>query len=484
LTGGLKRVPPSEVQINADAVGTWLDDLDKAGSVRQTLLIYRDGAIGVEAHRWPYGSECIRMTHSVTKSFTSAAVGLALSEGRFRLEDKVVDFFPEYRPAVVSERLAAMTVENLLTMRTGQAVETSGSRWRGLKTSWIAEFFRIPIEHDPGKRFLYTSAASYMLGSIVTRTSGIGLHEYMRHRVFAPLGFENETWDVGPEGINPGGNGLSCRVVDMLKFGVLYLNDGLWNGQRILPVGWVGQSTRSRGDDYGYHWWTGPDGEFAAQGLFGQLIVVLPRYGAVVTTTNAMDRYDACSGYLIPLLRRHAASFFSQGSTAADERLAHRLAGEAQPEPVRSVARPGPGIDDRMKFRFEPNELGFETLELDFCTGKLVLRITEGRRVHRVTMGLDAWIEGETSMSGAQFHHGYEWESARVVASAHWINPQTIKMEWIFVETSFRDTVICRIEKGRVFLDRRVNVNSGRHEFPRMLGASASIDIDNRFLYS
>jgi hypothetical protein len=87
-------------------------------------------------------------------------------------------------------------------------------------------------------------------------------------------------------------------------------------------------------------------------------------------------------------------------------------------------------------------------------------------------MGLNAWIEGETSMSGAQFHHGYEWNSAHVVASAHWINPQTIKMDWIFAETSFRDTVICRIDNGRVFLDRRVNVNSGRHEFPRLIGKS------------
>jgi len=470
LNDELKRAHPHEVQINADAVGAWLDELDKAGPVRQTLLIYRDGALAVEAHRWPYRPERIRMTHSVTKSFAAAAVGLALSEGRFHLQDKVVDFFPEHRPAVVSPRLAAMTVEDLLTMRTGQAVETSGSRWRGLKTSWIAEFFRIPVEHDPGKFFLYTSAASYMLGAIVTRTSGIGLHEYLRHRVFAPLGFENETWDMGPEGINPGGNGLSCRVVDMLKFGVLHLNGGLWNGQRVLPQDWVRESTRWRGGVYGYHWWTGPDGEFAAQGLFGQMIVVLPRYGAVVATTDAIDRIDACSGYLLPILRRHAASVFSEGSAAADERLAERLVNEAQPEPVASVAQPGPEIADRMRFRFEPNDLGFKELELDCCREKCVLRVTDARGVHQVTMGLNAWIQGETSLSGAQFHHGYEWNSARVVASAHWIDPQTLKMDWIFAETSFRDTVICRFENGRVFVDRRVNVNSGRHESPRMIG--------------
>jgi CubicO group peptidase (beta-lactamase class C family) len=263
-TSELRRAHPSEVEIDADAVSALLDDMDKTRPERQTLLIYRAGALAVEDYRWPYRAERIRMMHSVTKSFTAAAVGLALAEGRFRLQDKVVDFFPEHRPAEVSPRLAAMTVEDLLTMRTGQAIETSGSQWRGLTTSWIEEFFRIPLEHDPGTFFLYTSAASYMLAAIVTRTTGIGLDQYLRQRMFALLGFENETWDMGPECINPGGNGLSCRVVDMLKFGVMHLDGGVWNGHRILPEAWVREATRWRGGIYGYHWWTGPDDEFSA----------------------------------------------------------------------------------------------------------------------------------------------------------------------------------------------------------------------------
>ena len=475
-TGELRRARPSEVEINGDAVSALLDDLDKAGPERQTLLIYRAGALAVEDYRWPYRVDRIRMMHSVTKSFTSAAIGLALAEGRFRLQDKVVNFFPEHLPPVVSSRLAAMTVEDLLTMRTGQAVETSGSRWRGLKTSWIAEFFRIPLEHDPGTFFLYTSAASYMLGAIVTRTTGIGLNNYLRQRMFAPLGFEHETWDVGPEGINPGGNGLSCRVVDMLKFGMLYLDDGVWNGQRILPEAWVRESTRGRGGVYGYHWWTGPDGEFSAQGLFGQMVVVLPRYGAVVATTGAIHRNNPCSEYLLPILRQHAACIFSNGSSAADERFANRSEREAQPEPVISEARPGPEIGSQVRFRAEPNELGVQAFELELSTNRCVLRVTDLRGVHTVTMGLNEWIEGETSMSGARLHHGYEWKCARVVASARWLDPQTLEMVWIFAESSFRDTVVCRFEKERVRVERKVNVNSGGRESPQIIGLKA-IDI-------
>jgi len=469
-TGELRRAHPREVEINADAVSALLDDLDKAGPERQTLLIYRAGALAVEDYRWPYGAERIRMMHSVTKSFTSAAVGLALAEGRFRLQDKVVKFFPEDLPAVVSPRLAAMTVEDLLTMRTGQAIETSGSRWRGLKTSWIAEFFRIPLEHDPGTFFQYTSAASYMLAAIVTRTTGVGLDQYLRRRMFAPLGFENETWDMGPEGINSGGNGLSCRVVDMLKLGVLHLDNGVWNGQRVLPEAWVREAIRRRGGVYGYHWWTGPDGEFSAQGLFGQMIVVLPRYGAVVATTGAIQRNDACLGYLLPILRRHSARIFSKGSRSADVWLANRLEREANPEPVASEAQSGSGIPSQMRFRVEPNELGVEAFELEFSVNNCVLRVTDLRGVHIVAMGLNEWVEGETSMSGARLHHGYEWKCARVVASARWLDSQTLEMVWIFAESSFRDTVVCRFEKERAHMERRVNVNSGGRESPQIVG--------------
>jgi len=472
-TSELRRAHPSEVEINADAVSALLDDLDKTGSERQTLLIYRAGALAVEDYRWPYGAERIRMMHSVTKSFTSAAVGLALAEGRFRLQDQVVNFFPEHLPAVVSPRLGAMTVEDLLMMRTGQAIETSGSRWRGLKTSWIAEFFRIPLEHDPGTFFLYTSAASYMLGAIVTRTTGVGLDQYLRQRMFAPLGFENEMWDKGPEGINPGGNGLSCRVLDMLKFGVLHLDGGVWNGQRVLPEAWVREAVRRREGVYGYHWWTGPNGEFSAQGLFGQMIVVLPRYGAVVATTGALQSNDACLEYLLPILRRHAASIFSKGSRSADEWLASRLERETNPAPVASEAQSGSEIASQMRFRAEPNELGVEAFELEFSPNRCVLRITDLRGVHAVAMGLNEWIEGETSMSGAQLHHGYEWKCAPVVASAHWLDPQTLEMVWIFAESSFRDTVVCRFEKDRAHLERRVNVNSGGRESPQIIGYRA-----------
>jgi hypothetical protein len=200
------------------------------------------------------------------------------------------------------------------------------------------------------------------------------------------------------------------------------------------------------------------------------MVVVLPRYGAVVATTGAIHRHDACTGYLLPTLRRHADRLFSKGSREADERLVHRLEREAKPEAVASEARRRPEIASQMRFRAEPNELGVEAFELEFYGIKCMLRVTDFRGMHTVAMGLDEWIEGETSMPGARLHHGYEWTYARVVASARWLDPQTLEMVWIFAESSFRDTVVCRFEKERVHMERKVNVNSGGREAPQIIG--------------
>jgi hypothetical protein len=190
----------------------------------------------------------------------------------------------------------------------------------------------------------------------------------------------------------------------------------------------------------------------------------------VVATTGSIHRNDACTEYLLPILRRHAASVFSKGSRAADERLADRLEREAKPEPVASEARPAPEIASQMRFRAEPNELGVEAFELEFSVNRCVLRVTDAGGVHSVAMGLNEWIEGETSMSDARLHHGYEWKCARVVASARWLDTQTLEMVWIFAESSFRDTVVCRFEKERVYMERKVNVNSAGRESPRIIG--------------
>jgi CubicO group peptidase (beta-lactamase class C family) len=470
----LARLTPREAGISSRAVVALLDDVRTRQLDLHDLLIYRRGAVGVELYKWPYRAGQPRIMHSVAKSFTSAAIGLALEEGALRLDDKVISFFPSELPAVVDHNLAAMTVEDLLTMRTGQAAETSGARWRGLKTSWTAEFFKIPLAHRPGAKYVYTSAASYMLSAILTRATGRTLHDYLRPRMFEPLGIEGEQWDLAPDGINPGGNGLTCKPEDLLKFGVLHLHHGVWEGKRLLPAGWIESAIRRRGADrYGYHWVTGTQGEFFAMGLFGQLIGVFPGFDAVIVINAAIQNTEACSRILVPLLQQHLSTLFLQ--TVADEAdgdraLSAAVAELAAPERLTSSATPRTELLGTRRYMLGPNLLRFHELTIQVSEDACVLQLRSERGEYAIRSGIGHWIESNTKLPGARLHHGYDLEGTPAVAGARWKNDNTLEMDWIFIASVFRDRVVVHFDGDRVTLSRSVNVNSGARTWPLLEG--------------
>jgi CubicO group peptidase (beta-lactamase class C family) len=471
---GLSRARPAEAGLDARLLEDFLDTLEAEGIDVHSLMVHRRGHIAAELYWWPYGPERPRVMHSVAKSFTACAIGMAVEEGRFALTDKVVDFFPDHLSGQPDGHLAAMTVEDLLTMRTGHTEETSGSRWRGIRTSWIAEFFKIPVVHEPGTVYKYTSAASYMLSAILTRTTGETLHDYLRPRLFEPLGINGEIWDIGPDGVNPGGNGLTCSTVDMLKLGVLHAQKGLWQGRRILSESWIDSATRPHSSGgYGYHWMTGPDRTFCAMGVFGQLLVVFPDHGATLALTSAVNGINACSRTLLPLVQRHFPGIFSAGAGdqgAAQSRLEARSRRVAAPAPAISAATPPAERSGRLEYRMDANPLGITALHLMLSGNTCSLRLLGRDGEHAIEMGVGRWIESEAAVPAAELHHGYEMCPARVVASARWSDPDTLEMRWIFVESAFRDTVICRFEGDRVSYSRSVNVNSGALGQPTLVG--------------
>ncbi len=464
---GLSRARPSDAGVDAAAIRAFVEDATAAGLELHTLMLHHRGRLVVDASWWPYRSDRPRVMHSVAKSVTACAIGLAIAEGRFGLRDRVVDFFPDEAPNPPDAKLAALTVDHLLTMRTGHAQETSGALWRNIPGSWVTEFFKIPIVHDPGTVHVYTSAASYMLAAILARTTGQTLHDYLKPRLFQPLGIEGEVWDIGPDGINPGGNGLTCKPVDILKLGILHAQDGVWNGRRILPQGWVAEATRSHGDGYGYHWVTRPDGSYAALGVFVQMALVFPEQGSTLVVTGAIDGSDK----LLPHIDRHLpCALAGGGSPAADQSLADRLSHLCAPRALVSVPSDLPAALNGTVFVLEPNDKGVAELRFVFADGQCRFSLTDGEGTHHLVAGLDHWEEGVTGMPGQELHHGYRLGDAAVIAGARWVAANTLELEWIFRDTAFRDTVTCQFGDATITMDRRVNINSGPLSWPQLRG--------------
>ncbi len=246
------------------------------------LLLARHGRVVAEGWFAPYRAGVRHVTHSLCKSFTGTAVGLAIAEGYFGLEDKVASYFPEYCNLLTGRRTRAITVRHLLTMSSGISFNEMGE---ALENDWVRGIFESEILFEPGSRFLYNSMNSYLLSALIKRTTGQGLVEFLTPRLFEPLGFGQVGWEKCPRGIEKGGWGMYLDPEDMLKFGQLYLQGGVWQTpqgpRRLLPEDWVREATRTQitgsEGEYGYHIWTNStDGSFLMNGMFGQYVAVFP----------------------------------------------------------------------------------------------------------------------------------------------------------------------------------------------------------------
>ena len=468
---GLPRVSPESEGVDARVILAFLSDVQAAGIELHSFMLARRGNVVAEGWWLPYRADRKHMMHSLTKSVTACAVGLALEERRFKLRDPVVSFFPDELPPTFNDNLQAMTVEDLLSMRTGHDHMVSGAAWRGIQTSWVAEFFKIPVVEKPGTRFVYTSAATYMLSAIVSKTTGKSTQEYLRPRLFDPLGIHDEEWLPGPQGITPGANGLSWRTADSLKLGLLHAQRGVWRGRQVLPAAWVADVQQPHGGNtYGYQWWRGPDGAYFAAGLFGQFAFVFPGAEAALAITAAIQDEDT----LEPLVWKHFLRAFADGTLRhngnAVTALRRATLDLSLQRPMAATASPkAPGISGR-RYVVDPNEDQVTALSLIFESDRCVFTLIDDKGAHTVVCGVGHWIEGDTTLPGAKLHHEYRPDVMRVVAGGKWIDPATFEMTWQFVETAFRDTATCRFDGDRISFDRRVNVNSAALFRPILVG--------------
>ena len=210
-----------------------------------SFMLVRHSHVVAEGWWSPYGPDIPHKMFSLSKSFTSTAVGLAIAEGKLSLDDPVLSFFPDDAPTNPGPYLKAMRVCDLLIMSSGQNLNTVTRLGDVMRNSAISgekitkAFLAAPVECKPGTLFIYNTPGSYMLSAIVQKVTGETVFDYLRPRLFDPLGIKNPTWDASPQGITFGGVGLNIRTEDIARFGLLYLQKGEWNGKQLLPASWV-----------------------------------------------------------------------------------------------------------------------------------------------------------------------------------------------------------------------------------------------------
>jgi CubicO group peptidase (beta-lactamase class C family) len=262
MEAGLPRSRPEAQGVSSAAVLSFVEAADASIDSMHSFMLLRHGHVVAEGWWSPYDAASPHSLYSLSKSFTATAVGLAIAEGKLSLDDEVLKFFPEEAPSAPSANLQAMRVSDLLRMSTGHQTEPP----RPADQSWTRAFLTHPVPFKPGTHFLYNTSATYMLSAIVQKATGETVLDYLRPRLFEPLGIERPTWETSPQGITTGGYGLSIRTEDIARFGQLYLQKGEWQGRQLVPKAWVeaatarqtanGSNPQSDWDQgYGYQFW-------------------------------------------------------------------------------------------------------------------------------------------------------------------------------------------------------------------------------------
>jgi len=293
-SNSLPRSSPEAQGISSPIIQAFIEAADKEINTMHSFMLVRHGHVVAECWWNPQTAETPHVLWSLSKSFTSTAVGLAIAEGKLSVEDPVLKFFPDLAPAEPSENLKAMKVKDLLTMSTGHDKEPKATAVQS--EPWVKTFLAHPVVHKPGTKFVYNSQATYMQSAIVQKVTGKTVLEYLQPRLFEPLGITNPTWDKSPQGVSIGGWGLFIKTEDIAKFGQLYLQKGKWNGKQLIPQDWIEAATSKQvengpkpnsdwGQGYGYQFWKSRFGAYRGDGKDGQFCIVLPEQDAVIAIT-------------------------------------------------------------------------------------------------------------------------------------------------------------------------------------------------------
>ncbi|MFE2534575.1 serine hydrolase domain-containing protein [Streptomyces sp. NPDC059371] len=455
----LPQSPPAEQGVDASGITAFLDAVEADPGIEpHSLMILRHGHLVASGWWAPYTPERLQLLYSLSKSFTSTAAGFAVAEGLLDLDRPVISYFPEFEADITDPRSRAMLVRHVAAMASGHLSETWADAMRTDRTEAVRGFLLIPPDRDPGTVFAYNQSATYTLASILQRVTGVSLTDYLRPRLFDPLGIGETDWTRNRAGREIGFSGLHAATDAIARLGQLYLDDGVWEGRRLLPASWIAEATRAhvanadgtpegaRSDwqqGYGFQFWRGRHG-YRGDGAFGQFCVVLPEHDAVIATTAATDRMQE----LLDLMWRHLLPAFEtappRDASERDEALSRRLARLALP-PVEAAPEPTEPPGTWSQAEFVP--AGGVCAAQRTLTGVLVAESDKGTGV--------TLAEGDRRLELRLEGTGWSVDTGPtpLAVSGGWTGPGTLRVDVLFLETPHRLTVEC-VLPGRTFTAR------------------------------
>jgi CubicO group peptidase (beta-lactamase class C family) len=479
----LPRSTPEKEGVPAQAIMDFVQAANKSKNELHSFMIVRHGKVIAEGWWNPYAPNLKHTLYSTSKSFTAAAVGFAVMEKKLKLTDKVVSFFPAGElPNPIPPNLAELTVKDALMMSDGMDPDPSPKV--ASTEDWAKTFMATPIVNKPGTKFLYNSAGTYMLAAMVQKVTGEKVIDYLKPRLFEPLGITGADWETSPQGVNCGGWGLRLKTEDMAKFGLLYLNEGRWKGKTILPKSWVKEATTTKilqnpaipsptDDDgdwvqgYCYQMWRCRHNGVRADGAYGQFIIMLPDQDCVVAiqaeTPDMQDELNLVWKYLLPPMVKWSLN----EDADADSKLKTMLTGLALPPQKANATGADFNINGKT-YTLEANDkkmtsIGFRLQD----DNSWQVQIKDEKGEYTFPFGDGKWLRTPTTRLGPNLtayavNHFVGMPAVMTAGSYHWKDENTLELVLRYIESPHTETMTCHFDGTNVTIDDEASFDYGK----------------------
>ena len=428
----LRRSTPEEQGVSSEGILSFLEALKEYSIELHSFMMVRNNTVISEGWWAPHHKDLPHMLFSLSKSFTSTAIGFAVTEGLLNVENSVIGYCRPELTQGLDDKFHRLKIKHLLTMSTGQAQEPDVTKRPD--GDWEKGFLEEPIIHEPGTQFHYNSMATYMLSVILTRVTGQTVRDYLMPRLFEPLGIENPVWDLCPRGYSIGGWGLNLITEDIAKFGLLYLNKGLYDGKQILSPTWIDEATSlkiANGDNslsdwaqgYGYQFWRCRHNAYRGDGAFGQYCVVFPDKKAIIAITSAVPDMQS----VLNLIYEHLLPAMAHENTlpsSPDYLKLQKVQKGLALDPPKSINR-----SDRephlmgLGFTFTMHPMGIKSISFSFEGDTLTISLENDQSTSAFLSGREQWVYFTTpplEFTGSTeklFHAAgsFTWESENIL---------------------------------------------------------------------
>lgn len=469
------RVTPESVGIDSGDIEWLLDRLESGFTEPHGLMIMRHGKICAEGWWNPYAPGIRHGLQSHSKTYAATAIGIAYTEGIVKLDERIIDIFPEYAPEQPSENLKRLTVHDVLCMGCGMDEMPMATE------HWIRDFLHTPVNHTPGTTYMYNSVGSSILSAIIVKKTGMSMHEYLKPRLYDKIGIfsDNHRWMKMPDGCEVGGGGLFATTEDNLRLMKLYADGGVWEGERILDDEYVKRATTLQNESateaknnplakdnfvgYGYQiWMCRPNGVYRADGAMGQFTIVVPDKDMIIAITEnasgahwAQTTLDVMWEFL-ERIENHPAK---EENTEKSECLKNRMGRLALPNPKCAPYSPIAANIEGRQWRVIDGDFYMEDVGVvqhmsgcelpqpidvfcfHFTSDEIVMDWENSEEKERLVIATD----------GSRRHNTLPGRLiSQVLLSGAWISENTLEVKARYIETCKEETLLFTFEEKKL----------------------------------